>query len=135
MQSHKLSLFGQKVAVLLDSPDWSDQYLYMRFLKKKEDNTWEKPSAKEGKVIKINLLEAIAIRDLCNSNGGKWSTVHVFGEEKTSISMEKENQNLKFNIPGYSKFIQYPESVLFTELMIHLVSEKIQNSTGGSQTP
>jgi len=61
MDNHNQSFFGQKTGLLLNSADPSEPYIYLRFLKKKGDGTWEKPSNREGKNIKINLLEQIQI--------------------------------------------------------------------------
>jgi hypothetical protein len=118
--------------MILESPGADQPHIFLRFLKKKESNVWEKPSAKEGKVLKLNLLEIIRLRDLCIAEKDTWSSVHAFGAEKTSFTFEKDGKNIKIALQGYSKFIQYPESELLKELLIHLVKEKVENATNSS---
>jgi hypothetical protein len=130
MQHHRMSFFGQKTGVLFDSGDWSDQCVYIRFLKKKDNGTWEKPSAKEGRSIKINLMEIIAILDIFDNDNKKWSTVHRFRNENTPITFDKKNDGLSVSIPSYSKYFRFPESKLFEKLLQHIFEEKIQYSTG-----
>jgi hypothetical protein len=134
MQQHRIPFFGQKTGMILESPGADQPHIFLRFLKKKDSNVWEKPSAKEGKVLKLNLLEIIRLRDLCMAEKDTWSSVHAFGSEKTSFSFEKEGKNIKIALQGYSKFIQYPESELLKEVMIHLVHEKVENATNSGNT-
>jgi len=61
MDRHNYSFFGQKTGMLLDSAEIDQPCLYLRFLKKKQDGSWEKPSQGQGKNIKLNLIEMIAI--------------------------------------------------------------------------
>ena len=132
MQRHTHSFFGQKVGVIFDSADWKDPYLYLRFLKKKATGDWEKPSKKEGKNIKLNLLEILAIQDVFQGQGRKWSTVHKFGDETTPITIEQKGEEFMLGIPGYAKYFKFPESLLFAKIMAHVVEEKIVYATGYS---
>jgi hypothetical protein len=132
MKHHNQSFFGQKTAIILDSADWSHPYLYLRFLKKKLDGTWEKPSLKEGKVIKLNLLELISIIKPLSEGEGKWSTVHKFKDENTQIFWECKPEFATLGIPGYQKYLKFPETVLFLNLLKHIYDEKIIYATGNS---
>ena len=53
MKSHRLSSFGQKSGMIIESGDWSMPYIFLKFLKKLDGSRWEKPSQKEGKTIII----------------------------------------------------------------------------------
>jgi hypothetical protein len=131
MKNHNQSFFGQKTGLLLNSADSSEQSIYLRFLKKKGDGTWEKPSNREGKNIKINLLEQIQVIRVLLTVNSKWSTVHKFGEDQTSITVENKNGNVSIYVGGYSKYLKYPETQLLADLLKHIYEEKISNSTGG----
>ncbi len=132
MDKHNYSFFGQKTGMLLDSAEINQPCLYLRFLKKKQDGSWEKPSQGEGKNIKLNLLEMISILRIFRTQNTKWSTVHKFGEDTTSITVENKNNIIAFMISGYAKQLKYPESVLFTDLLDHIYHEKIANATGNN---
>jgi hypothetical protein len=132
MQYHSLSFFGQKTGLIVNSADWSEAYMYLRFIKKKANNSWEKPSNKEGKVIKINILELISIIKTLTKGSGKWSTVHRFGNESTPISLECAPNTVNISIPGYQKYMKFPETVLLLDLLKHIYEEKITNATGSS---
>ena len=129
MNHHNFSFFGQKAGLLLDSAEINQPCLYLRFLKKKKDGSWEKTSQGEGKNIKLNLLEMIAILRIFRTQNTKWSTVHKFGEDTTSITVENKNNIISFMISGYAKQLKFPESELFTDLLDHIYKEKIINAT------
>jgi len=129
MNHHNYSFFGQKTGMLLDSAEINQPCLYLRFLKKKKDGSWEKPSQGEGKNIKLNLLEMIAILRIFRTQNTKWSTVHKFGEDTTSITVENRNNVISFMISGYAKQLKFPESELFSDLLDHIYKEKIINAT------
>nr|WP_147664642.1 hypothetical protein [Candidatus Prometheoarchaeum syntrophicum]QEE17756.1 hypothetical protein DSAG12_03594 [Candidatus Prometheoarchaeum syntrophicum] len=130
MKHHNYSFFGQKTGLLLDSAEIDQPCLYLRFLKKKPDGSWEKPSLGQGKNIKLNLLEMIAILRIFRTQNTKWSTVHKFGEDTTSITVENKNTIISFMISGYAKQLKFPESNLFTDLLDHIYHEKIIHATG-----
>ncbi|MHA1855068.1 MAG: hypothetical protein ACTSYY_03410 [Promethearchaeota archaeon] len=129
MNHHNYSFFGQKTGMLLDSAEINQPCLFLRFLKKKQDGSWEKPTQGEGKNIKLNLLEMIAILRIFRTQNSKWSTVHKFGEETTSITVENKNNIISFMISGYAKQFKFPESELFIDLVEHIYREKIINAT------
>ncbi len=53
VNTHRKMFFGQNVGMMLQSPSWHDPYIFLTFIQKKEDNSWEKPSSGEGKVLKL----------------------------------------------------------------------------------
>ena len=128
-----MPFFGQKSAMILDSGDWAKPYIFLRFLKKKPTNTWEKPSQGEGKALKINLLEIVAMLKVCTNKTPKWQTVHKSQKGSTSISIERQNEDIVFMISGYAKPLKGPEVDIFTDLLAHIYSEKIANATGPSK--
>lgn len=131
MDHHRYSFFGQKTALLLDSAQWTDPYLFLRFLKKLPDR-WEKPTLKEGKIIKINLLELIAVLRVCHAPGSlKYETFHKFQGNNTQIKFEKKSEGqLVVSITGYQKYLNGDETALLTKLLDHLLEEKIIHATG-----
>ncbi|UYP47506.1 hypothetical protein NEF87_003791 [Candidatus Lokiarchaeum ossiferum] len=133
MDHHRQSFFGQKTGLLLDSANITDPFIYLRFLQKKPSGQWEKPSQKEGKNIKLNLLEIIQVIRIFSSETAKWSTVHKFGDENTSITVERSNGTVNFFVSGYNKYFKYPETKLFADLLDHIYHEKIENATGSKQ--
>jgi len=131
MEHHNQSFFGQKTGLILDSAGIADPWIFVLCLKKKETGQWEKPSANEGKKIKINLLEIIAIVDVLKHEG-KWGTVHKFQEEQTQIIIEQQQGLIKLQIGGYLKTFKFPESTFFLMLLEHILEEKICNATSGN---
>jgi hypothetical protein len=125
-----MPFFGQKTGIILDSAESSNPCIYLRFLKKKENGTWEKSSAKEGKNLKFNLLELFSIRDIFYSPNSKWTTVHKYSNEATPITVENQEGNVVIITSGYNKQFKYPETILIQKLLDHIIEEKITNATG-----
>ncbi len=130
MKHHRISFFGQKSGLILDSAEDIDPWLFLKCIKKKPNGTWEKPSAKEGRNIKINLLEIIALMDLCQKQNAKWSTVHRYGQASTPITFEKQEDAINITLPGYNKQLKFPETRLFADLLAHIYGEKLISATG-----
>ncbi|MFX1266981.1 MAG: hypothetical protein ACFFAK_03370 [Promethearchaeota archaeon] len=61
VDKHSQSFFGQSTGLTLLSSSRSDPYLYFKCIQKKQNGSWEKPSAGEGKTIKCSLDELIMI--------------------------------------------------------------------------
>ena len=89
---------------------------------------------KRGRNIKINLLEIIALMDLCQKPTGKWSTVHRYGQASTPITFEKQEDAINITLPGYNKQLKFPETKLFAEILAHIYGEKLVSATG-RETP
>jgi hypothetical protein len=126
---HKQSFFGQQSAMFLDSGPATDPVIYLRFIKKKGADLWEKPSVGEGTAVKINLLELIAITDVLTGAVPKWSTVHKSAQGTKPITVSTSGDTLWFNVGTYSKSFKYPETVLVTRLFQHILHEKIAWAT------
>lgn len=133
MKHHRLSFFGKRVGMLFDSSKWDLAQIFIRFIKKKENGVWEKPSAQEGKVIKFNLLEIISIIEVLDHPGTKWSTLHRFQNESTPITFKHKGKNLQIQLPGYQKYLNLNEVTLFLDLLKHVYQEKVIYSTNGKQ--
>ena len=130
MKIHDQGFFGQKSALLFNSGDWAEPYAYLKCIKKTPTG-WEKPSNQEGKTVKLSLTELIALHDVLRGKKRKWTTVHQFQEERTSISVgwQQSPDEIWFAIADYRKKIQYPETTLFHKLLAHIIEEKIEYST------
>ena len=134
MRRHSYSFFGQKTGLILDSADWSENYIFLKFLKKNNNGIWEKPSKKEGRNIKLNLLELVEILKVLKQVEGKWSTVHRFKGKNTPISIDHKPESLLISIPKYQKYCKTPEIELLTKLLAHILEEKIIHATGTERT-
>ncbi len=101
-------------------------------IKKKTDGSWEKPSKKEGKVIKLSLEEIIMILKVLNRRLLNWKTYHSYKDKKTPISISWEDDQAKtlwVNIENYSKMLNSSQTELFRMILDHILQEKIEHST------
>ena len=132
---HNKSFFGQSTGMFLQSSLKTDPFIFLRFIRKKESGTWEKPSLGEGKTIKCSLEEIVMILKVLKRKLKSWSTVHVFKEEKTSISVNWEGENkVWFNVNKYPKMLTIPQIEILVLLMEHILAEKIEFSTRGDKS-
>lgn len=132
---HSYSFFGQKSALFFQSPSRTVQHLFFRFIKKKNDGTWEKPSNGEGTVIKLSLEEQVQILEVLEKEQQSWSGFHAFKGQKTSINMNWENietNRFWIKIGRYAKMLRSPEIKILTLLMKHVLQEKIEYATQNS---
>jgi len=131
---HNKSFFGQSTGMFLQSSSKTDPFIFLRFIKKKESGTWEKPSIGEGKTIKCSLEEIVMIVKVLKRNLKSWSTVHIFKEEKTSISVNWEGENkIWFNVGNYPKMLTIAQIEILILLMNHILAEKIEFATGSEK--
>ncbi len=65
---HNQGFFGQKSAFIVSTNKKEEPFIFIRCLKRKEDGSWEKPSRKKGKVIKLSIEELIEILDILSKN-------------------------------------------------------------------
>ena len=64
-----------------------------------------------------------------------WSTVHVFKEEKTPISIKWEGENkIWFNVGNYPKMLTIPQIEILVLLMEHILAEKIAFATSSGKS-
>jgi len=102
----------------------------MKFIKKKNNGTWEKLSNGEGKTIKCGLEEIVMILEVLKKKTKSWSTVHIFKDEKTSISLSWEGDNkVWFNVADYPKMLSFTQIEILKLLLNHILEEKIEFST------
>ncbi len=141
MQSHRKSFFGQKTGMVLSSRDWAEPFVMLTFIKKKgtNGNEWEKFA--EGKTLKISLVEIAAIRDVVRGVKPTWKTFHKYNGAGTPIEVRWENdkqETIVFSAGGYVRPVQWPESVVLSQMIDHIFAEKIQYATspqGAPETP
>jgi len=132
---HNKSFFGQSTGMFLQSSLKTDPFIFFRFIRKKESSTWEKPSLGEGKTIKCNLEEIVMILKVLKRNLKSWSTVHVFKEEKTSISVKWEGENkIWLNVGEYPKMLKIDQIEILKLLMEHILAEKIEFATSSGKS-
>lgn len=132
VDKHSQSFFGQSTGLTLLSSSRSDPYLYFKCIQKKQDGSWEKPSAGEGKTIKCNLDEIIMILQVLKKNQKVWSSFHNFKDSKTQISFkwdEKNDRRLMIRIGKYSKILNFSQVELLRLLLKHILKEKIEYAT------
>ncbi|MFX1479864.1 MAG: hypothetical protein ACFFCI_17235 [Promethearchaeota archaeon] len=130
VDSHSQSFFGQSTGMIIQSSSKSEPFIFFKFLKKKEDGSWEKLSSGEGKTIKCGLEEIIMILEVLNKNIKSWSTVHSFKEEKTPISLNWEgDKKLWINVGEYPKMLSFTQIEILKLLLNHILLEKIKFST------
>jgi hypothetical protein len=126
---HRNMFFGQNVRMMLQSPSWHDPFIYLSFIRKKPDNSWEKPSTGEGKVFKFSLDEVLMMLEVLRGESDSWSTVHKFKEEQTKIIFrwDKEDaEKLWFYInKQYNKSLDLAQIQIFLALLDHILLEKI----------
>ena len=132
---HNKSFFGQSTGMFLQSSLKTDPFIFFRFIKKKENSVWEKPSIGEGKTIKCGLEEIVMILKVLKRYIKSWSTVHIFKEEKTSISVNWEGENkIWFNVSEYPKMLTIPQIEILVLLMEHILAEKIEFATSSGKS-
>lgn len=89
MVSHRKGFFGSKTGMLFDSGLSSSPNIFLTFIKKKVDGLWEKPSKKEGRTIKLSLVDIAFVLQVLRGEKSAWKTFHSFEERKISISFER----------------------------------------------
>jgi hypothetical protein len=130
VDSHSQSFFGQSTGMFIQSSSKSEPFIFLKFIKKKGNNSWEKLSTGEGKTIKCGLEEIIMILEVLRKNSKSWSTVHRFKEDKTPISVSWEGENkVWFNVGDYPKMLNFAQIEILKMLLIHILSEKIEFAT------
>ena len=137
VEYHNKAFFGSKAGMFFDSSSWTSQIFFLRFIKKKDDGTWEKPSKKEGKSIKFSLEETVHILRVLSNKVPSWKTVHKFEENHTDISFnwdKDDKERFHINCSRYHKMLNFAEVVVFKALLEHVFDEKIANSTVNSKS-
>ncbi len=136
VEYHNRAFFGSKVGMFFDSSSWTNPFFFLKFIRKRNNGTWEKISLKEAKSIKFSLEEMVLILRVLEKEVLSWKTVHIFEENQTHISFEwDKSNNERFHVNGgdYHKMLNYSEVVVFKALLEHVFEEKIANSTVNSK--
>ena len=128
MTSYRKGFFGANTGLLFDSGPPSNPTIFMTFIKKKKDGSWEKPSQKEGRTIKLSLVDIFFILPVLWGEENAWSTSYSFEERKISISFEwdsENKENLKIKGGDYLLILNYGEIQVFKALLEHIFQEKL----------
>jgi hypothetical protein len=116
--------------MFIQSSSKSEPFIFMKFIKKKGDGSWEKLSTREGKTIKVGLEEVVMILEVLKKKIKSWSTVHSFKEDKTQISVSWEGDSkIWFNVGDYPKMLSFAQIEILKLLLFHLLEEKIEFAT------
>jgi len=129
---HKKSFWGNKTALILESPAKKVPYIFITSIKKKGNGDWEKFSQKEGKIIKLSLKEIICILEVLEKRIDNWRGYHIFNQESTEIYVywkDTSKSICTFEIGSYTIDLKFPDNKLLTLLLIHLLTEKIEFAT------
>jgi len=127
---HNQSFFGQSTGMFIQSSSKHEPFIFLQFIKKKGDGSWEKPSKREGKKIKCGLEEIVMILNVLRKKSKSWSTVHIFKDEKTPISVKWEgDQKIWVNVGDYPKMLSIPQIEIMKLLLHHILQEKIEFAT------
>jgi len=132
VDQHSYSFFGQTNGLIINSPSKEDPFIFFTCLKKKQDGSWEKPSSKEGKTIKMSLEEMVMILEVLKGKNSSWNTQHTYQNESTPISFSwdaKKEDKMWVTIGGYKKMLSFPQVEIFRMLLNHMLKEKIEFST------
>lgn len=116
--------------MFIQTPSKSEPFIFLKFIKKKNNGTWEKMSNGEGKTIKCGLEEIVMMLEVLNKKKKTWSTVHSFKEGKTPISINWEGDSkVWFNVGDYPKMLGFTQIEILKLLLNHILEEKIIFST------
>ena len=132
VKQHNYTFFGREVALTVQSSSWSEDFLFLRCIKKKEGGSWEKPSQGEGKSIKISLDEMVMILQVLTQVKSKWTGHHTFKDQETNFVFEwegDENDLFWAEIGEYKKPLDFSNVEVFRRLLEHLLDEKIEHAT------
>ena len=136
MDRHNQSFFGQKTGIMVESPSKTEPFIFLKLVKKKGDDTWEKLSQGEGKTIKCSLEEMAMIYKVLKINISSWKTYHKYKEIGTNIIFYWKKINeidcLIVTIGEYTRQFSIAQAEVFRLLMKHLLKEKIEFATGGT---
>jgi len=126
---HNQSFFGQSTGMFIQSSSKHEPFIFLQFIKKKSDGSWES-SKREGKKVKFSLEEIVMILEVLKKNIKSWTTVHSFKEDKTPISIKWEgDQKIWINVGDYPKMLSFSQIEIMKLLLHHILQEKIEFAT------
>ncbi len=127
---HNQSFFGQSTGMFIQSSFKSEPFIFLQFIRKKGDGSWEKLSKREGKTVKCSLEEIVMILEVLKKNIKSWTTVHSFKDDKTPISIKWEgDQKIWINVGDYPKMLSFSQIEIMKLLLQHILQEKIEFAT------
>lgn len=132
MDRHNLAIFGKKVGIIIDSDSMKNPHIFIRALKCKDSGVWEKSSLREGISVNLKLSEIIAFSEVLNGTIKEFKTMHKYKESTTAISIVRDSVDsnlIKIRIGAYDKPIVFPDTILLSKFISHLIDEKIANAT------
>lgn len=130
VDKHNQSFFGQSTGMFIQSSSKSESFIFIQFIKKKGDGSWEKLSKREGKTVKCSLEEIVMILRVLEKKNKSWTTVHSFKDENTPISVKWEgDQKIWINVGDYPKMLAIPQIEIMRLLLTHILQEKIEFAT------
>jgi len=56
VDKHNQSFFGQSTGMFIQSSSKHEPFIFLQFIKKKGDGSWEKPSQREGKQMYVGIM-------------------------------------------------------------------------------
>ena len=128
---HKKSFLGESTGMIFESGSWTDSFFFLRFIKKKHDGSWERPTQGEGKAVKFSLDDMTYIIRLLHGVETFWATTHYFQDQQTEISFKWEkNEVLWIHVADYSKKLNNREIEVLKSLFEHVFQEKIGQFDG-----
>ncbi len=130
VEKHNQSFFGQSTGMFIQSSSKSESFIFIQFIKKKGDGSWEKLSKREGKTVKCSLEEIVMILKVLEKQNKAWKTVHSFKDDNTPISIKWEgDQKIWINVGDYPKMLAIPQIEIMRLLLTHILQEKIEFAT------
>jgi hypothetical protein len=116
--------------MFIQSSSKSEPFIFLQFIRKKGDGTWEKLSTREGKTVKCSLEEIVMILEVLKKSIKSWTTIHSFKDDKTPISVKWEgDQKIWINVGDYPKMLSFSQIEIMKLLLQHILQEKIEFAT------
>jgi len=131
VDAHEYRFFGQNTLMIFQSASSGDPFMFLKFIKKNSDGTWEKLSSKEGTTIKCSLEEMVMILSVLKGKMRVWETIHRFQGSSTQIRIERTeaDQICWLQVGAYSKKLSSGQGEIFKSLLHHVLKEKIEHAT------
>jgi len=130
-ETHNYSAFQGISGLIITSPSREGPFFFIKCIKMKQNNMWERPSLKEGITVKIGLEELGNMVAVVKHKCQTWSNVHEYQNKKTSISLSlHESNKIKLMVDNFSIILNIGQTNVLTELLSHLFKEKVKYATG-----
>ncbi|TXT58146.1 MAG: hypothetical protein BAJALOKI2v1_430013 [Promethearchaeota archaeon] len=132
---HNKTFFGDNSAFIVQSGSRIDPATFFKLFKKKEDETWERPSEGEGITIKFAMKEVAMILEVLQGKLKSWSTKHSFKKRATIIVVEwSSDTTFMINTANYSITLKSGQIQIFQMLLQHILEEKVIYATSGEHS-